>query len=377
MHFDNLKMNMNKLLSIIVPSYNMEAYLPKCLRSLIIDDNELLQTLDVIVVNDGSKDRTSEIAHEFAAKFPGVFRVIDKPNGHYGSCINAALPNVVGTFVKILDADDSFEPEGLKRLLIVIDSFSYDPKCEVDVIFTNKVRVNEDGVETAERCLALPHEIPLPLEDLTDDFIASIWMHHVAYRASVFTKINYKQLEGINFTDSQWVYNPMACVRKVYCLPVVVYRYLLGREGQSVSVYWKNLSHTRRVTEQLMDDYDVLVAKSTIGGRAYLKARLYARIMVVYRYSLISNYRDLLPEEPQLIEFDNKCQRMQPDLYKRVEKVRYFQRVPIGYVKAWRKKVAGNPLQWWILKLLLQPIFKIWSSRYLRFCRRLLNKCEI
>ena len=75
---------MKKLLSIIVPSYNMGAYLPKCLGSLIIEDKELLQKLDIIVVNDGSKDRTSEIANEFEAKYPGVFRVIDKANGHYG-----------------------------------------------------------------------------------------------------------------------------------------------------------------------------------------------------------------------------------------------------------------------------------------------------
>lgn len=78
---------MDKILSIIVPSYNMEAYLPKCLGSLVIADEALLQKLDVIVVNDGSKDRTSEIAHGFETKYPGVFRVIDKPNGHYGSCI--------------------------------------------------------------------------------------------------------------------------------------------------------------------------------------------------------------------------------------------------------------------------------------------------
>ena len=87
---------MDKTLTIIVPSYNMEAYLPKCLGCLVIDDKELLQKLDIIVVNDGSKDRTSEIAHEFESRFPGVFRVIDKTNGHYGSCINAALPHVSG-----------------------------------------------------------------------------------------------------------------------------------------------------------------------------------------------------------------------------------------------------------------------------------------
>ena len=113
---------MNKILSIIVPSYNMEAYLPKCLGSLIIDEQELLQKLDVIVVNDGSKDRTSEIAHEFETKYPGVFRVVDKTNGHYGSCINAGLAVATGTFIKVLDADDYYLTDIFKDYLAVVDA---------------------------------------------------------------------------------------------------------------------------------------------------------------------------------------------------------------------------------------------------------------
>ena len=95
-----------KLLTVIVPSYNMEKYLLKCLGSLIVAP-ELMERIEVIVVNDGSTDRTSEIAHSFEVKFPGVFRVIDKENGHYGSCVNAGLKMASGVFAKILDADDS------------------------------------------------------------------------------------------------------------------------------------------------------------------------------------------------------------------------------------------------------------------------------
>ena len=88
-----------KTLSIIVPSYNMEAYLPKCLGSLVVAP-ELMETLEVLVVNDGSKDRTSEGAPGFEAKYPGMFRVIDKANGNYGSCINRGLAEATGFYVK-------------------------------------------------------------------------------------------------------------------------------------------------------------------------------------------------------------------------------------------------------------------------------------
>lgn len=98
----------NKLLTIIVPSYNMEAYLANCLSSLIVK-NELMLLLDILVINDGSEDRTSEIAHEFSEKYPEAVRVIDKANGNYGSCINRGLTEATGTFIKILDADDTFE----------------------------------------------------------------------------------------------------------------------------------------------------------------------------------------------------------------------------------------------------------------------------
>ena len=103
-------MAFDKILTIIIPSYNMEKYLPKCLGSLIVAP-ELMERIEVIVVNDGSTDRTSEIAHEFAANYPQTFKVIDKSNGHYGSCINTALPIAVGTYIKILDADDKLVME--------------------------------------------------------------------------------------------------------------------------------------------------------------------------------------------------------------------------------------------------------------------------
>lgn len=97
---------MDKILSIIIPSYNMEAYLAKGLDSVLSIDNP--SPLDVIVVNDGSKDGTLEIARSYATRFPGIVNVIDKENGHYGSCINAGLKIAQGKYVRILDADDSF-----------------------------------------------------------------------------------------------------------------------------------------------------------------------------------------------------------------------------------------------------------------------------
>ena len=96
--------NADKLLTVIVPAYNMEHMLEKDLESLIISDN-YFDKLEVIVINDGSKDKTLDIAKRFEVNYPSVFKTIDKENGNYGSCINAGLKSANGTFIKIMDAD--------------------------------------------------------------------------------------------------------------------------------------------------------------------------------------------------------------------------------------------------------------------------------
>ena len=93
---------MSKLLSIIIPTYNMEALLPRCLDSLLVDG--ALEQLEAIVVNDGSRDGSLAIANSYKERFPDTVTVIDKPNGNYGSTINAALPVAKGKYVKVLDA---------------------------------------------------------------------------------------------------------------------------------------------------------------------------------------------------------------------------------------------------------------------------------
>ena len=97
-----------KALTIIVPSCNMEKYLAKCCESMVVA-SELMERLEVLVVNDGSTDKTSEIGHSFERWYSGTFRVIDKENGHYGSCVNRGLAEAKGEFVKLLDADDTFD----------------------------------------------------------------------------------------------------------------------------------------------------------------------------------------------------------------------------------------------------------------------------
>ena len=123
---------MDKLLTIIIPTYNMQDYLHRCLDSLLVRPASL-ELLEVLVVNDGSKDASSQIAHEYASRYTNTFKVVDKENGHYGSCVNRGLAEATGKYIKVLDADDWFDTVELEKLLEKLYSV------DVDLILTSYI----------------------------------------------------------------------------------------------------------------------------------------------------------------------------------------------------------------------------------------------
>ena len=105
---------MEKILSIIIPSYNSKPFLAKCLDSLLC---ECTDRLDIIVVNDGSTDGCEQIAEEYIAKYPASISLINKVNGGHGSGINVGSEKAVGKYLKVLDADDWFLTENIPEFI--------------------------------------------------------------------------------------------------------------------------------------------------------------------------------------------------------------------------------------------------------------------
>ena len=276
-----------KLLSIIVPSYNMEAYLPKCLGSLIVDDKELLQKLDVIVVNDGSKDRTSEIAHEFESKYPGVFRVIDKENGHYGSCINAGLAEVQGVYVKILDADDWFFTEDFCKFICRLQS-ECKKNNEYDLILTYFSQVDSNGDIIRSYGINCLIGNAIEFERIVDFVSYHIPMPHVTYKTEILRNMGYKQAEHSLYTDLEWVSYPMRNVNRIIYFPCNIYRYVVGRVGQSVeeSSFYKNIGQIESLVLRMLENYDSLCG-NRIDVQRYINKVITAQLQLVYHARLI------------------------------------------------------------------------------------------
>ena len=192
---------MSKLLSIIIPTYNMEALLPRCLDSLLVPD--ALERLEAIVVNDGSKDGSLAIANSYRERFPDTVTVIDKPNGNYGSTINAALPVAKGKYVKVLDSDDWFKSDSLVQYL---DSLQ---KVDADFIVTHFTIIHPGGKKELAKYNLYGKE---PYEygkvyDLSHvlggGYIRFFMMHAITYRTDLLRENGYVQTEYIlNGIDS-------------------------------------------------------------------------------------------------------------------------------------------------------------------------------
>lgn len=277
-----------KLLSVIIPAYNMEAYLAQCVESILRTPS--LAQVEIIIVNDGSKDRTLRIARQYAERYADTVRVVDKENGNYGSTINAALPLAQGAYVKILDADDRFDGSRVAEMLAFLGKMQgvdmvVTPFVEVEGrrerrvdynVYSRKV-YDYDKVYDADKIFA-------------EGAIRFFMMHGVCYRTELLRKMSYRQSEGISYTDQEWVFYPLFSVKTVAFADIPLYRYNLSREGQTMDakVQMRSLSHLVAVTEA-MAQYFIASSRSLRSGvrQHFLRNIVADRIRIVYRKYLL------------------------------------------------------------------------------------------
>ncbi len=332
---------MQKLLTIVIPTYNMQDYLHRCLDSLVHKDEQLMSQLEVLVINDGSKDNSSAIAHEYEAKYPNTFRVIDKENGNYGSCINRGLKEAAGKYVKILDADDWFDTDEfagyLKELQHIV----------ADMILTNHQVVNEDGNLIEKYTYAIEPNRLFSFHEYTYPGVYFA-MHSITYMTEMLRRIGYHQTEGISYTDTEWVFYPQHAVKTCIYIPFDVYRYVVGREGQTMDskVILKSVSHYDKLLRAMVDFANHL---SPEDKALYTYQRIEAQIahlsMGVYRTCLV--LQDAKTYDAELImKFDEFMKKERPNVYKQAGQLTLKKYLPIHYVRYWRMTGKRFSVDW-------------------------------
>ena len=221
-----------KLLSIAIPSYNSESYMRNCIESLLPGGEEV----EIIIVNDGSKDGTAAIADEYAEKYPTIVKAVHQENGGHGEAVNAGLRAATGLYYKVVDSDDWVNKEAYLKILEKLAELVQTNNM-VDMLLSNYVYEKEGKKhkKVMQYRSAFPVDKIFTWDDVKFLHVGQyIMMHSVIYRTQMLKECGLELPKHTFYVDNIFIYHPLPYVKKLYYMDVNFYRYYIGREGQSV-----------------------------------------------------------------------------------------------------------------------------------------------
>lgn len=246
-----------KLITFAVPCYNSESYMRHCIDSLLEGGEEV----EILIVNDGSKDGTAQIADEYASKYPTIVRAIHQENGGHGEAVNTGLLNATGYYYKVVDSDDWVNKAAYHDILEVLRKMVRE-NISLDMLLSNFVYEKQG----ARRKKVMSYRNMFPQDEVItwDDmrFLKKsqyILMHSVIYRTELLRECGLKLPKHTFYVDNIFVYQPLPYVKTIYYLDVNFYRYFIGRGDQSVNekVMIGRIDQQIRVTHIMLETYNV------------------------------------------------------------------------------------------------------------------------
>lgn len=321
---------MNKILTVLVPAYNAEAYIRKNLNSLCVQ--EIMDEIEVLIINDGSTDRTSQIAEEYVCRYPDSFRLINKKNGGHGSGINWGIQNATGEYFKVVDADDWVEKRAFIRLVRSLRE-QMGRRRPADIVSSGFLWAIEDRKADKKSRNSLAgfrlkaetrepfHGVKYGRTYLFDEIAEKLYikMHNMTIRTEILRKAGVEIDEHCCYVDSEYVTYPIPWVSTICFVDAFVYRYRIGRAGQSVE-----LTQMRRNAA----DYDQVIA-SLLGfyGKcgteipcSAAKKRYIAGMIahvVSGKIKTLLSFPASLERKSELRDFDRRLRNDYPIIYSR------------------------------------------------------------
>lgn len=330
---------MEKIISFIIPSYNVENCLPVCLDSFLIQESEGFSQLEVIVVDDGSRDRTAEIAGSYVKRFPSVYRLIQKENGGHGSAINVGSQAASGKYMKVVDADDWVVTENLGKLLKKL------AKCHSDVVLTPFHQVHmKDGSREIWKMYCPEYEVEYSLGQVLSaykDFDRCLTFHGIMYRTEFYRHCGHELPEKVFYEDQEYAAIPCCYAKNIYPVNLFLYQYQVGNAQQSVSAVnqVKRIGDIEQVAKDILGywkTHSSQRADTKLGssGRELLLKKAEKMILSYYVSSCIFQ-PDKRTGIRQAKAFTKKIQKISPEIVQRTRKkywlYRWMCRMHISY----------------------------------------------
>lgn len=184
-----------KKVSVIVPVYNVELFLEKCLNSLV---NQTLQEIEILVINDGSTDNSQKIIENFEKKYPEKIKSFQKENGGLSDARNFGLKNATAEFIGFVDSDDFVTPTMFEQM------YHLSQKHNAEIVICNLQKINEKG-EITQKLTQIPHlEEKIILEENFSVFSdLSYFACNKIFKKELFENQEFKK--GIHFEDIELI----------------------------------------------------------------------------------------------------------------------------------------------------------------------------
>lgn len=245
-----------KLLTFTIPCYNSQDYMRHCIESILPGGEDV----EILIVDDGSKDDTAAIADEYAEKYPTIVKVIHQENGGHGEAVNAGIRNATGLYFKVVDSDDWVDWNAYQAILAKLREIA-GGSVALDMLLANYVYEKEGAKhKRVMRQTGFPKDQIFTWSDVRHFYKGHyILMHSVIYRTKLLRECGLELPKHTFYVDNIYVYKPLPHVRTMYYMDVDFYRYFIGREDQSVNekVMISRIDQQIRVNKIMIDDVDL------------------------------------------------------------------------------------------------------------------------
>ena len=267
-----------KILTIVVPVYNTEKYIKRCLDSL--DNKEINEKIEVLIVCDGRNYIYINIPKTFSDRLHNTLKIIEKENGGHGSTINKGLELATGKYFRVLDSDDWVNNTDFIKFVNELT------KLDVDLVVTDysKEFVFDSCSEKIVYKDLKPNKkytfANFDLKLLNGEYFV---MATSTYKTEILRKSNLKLMEKTFYVDMQYNVIPICFVDSFIYLNLDIYRYFIGRKEQSIntSSFVRNHANHEKVVKYLIEYYSNLQNISNV-KREYIK--------IIIKYILFTHY---------------------------------------------------------------------------------------
>ena len=249
---------MHKVITFGIPSYNAAKDMDHCITS-ILEGSDYAKDIEIIIVDDGSHDETPQKADEWERRYPGIIRAVHQQNGGHGIAVLSGLREARGTYYKVVDSDDWLDGEALSTMLAILRGFE-ERDIRVDLFISNYVyeKVHEGTHQAIGYRTALPRKKVFGWNRIgrfrPDQ---NLLMHSLCYRTDVLREADLPMPSHTFYVDNIYAYVPLPRCETMYYADIDLYRYFIGREGQSVNeaTMVKRLDQQFRVTRIMMNAF--------------------------------------------------------------------------------------------------------------------------